>query len=209
MSVDDIDVRQALADPPPAPPGERLWVWAVSAAAVIVIGALSATSGARVPLLWFVDFGVHEFGHMVFMWAPWTVTAAAGSISQVALPLGLAAYFAFARRELWAAAPLLAWAGASARNAAVYIADAPYQRLQLWGGEGSLHDWAQLLQGKPMMLAEEIAWTVNAVGWLAIAGALAMALVQIVRIVRLRRAAAADLARHATLPVREPRGPIG
>ena len=28
---------------------------------------------------------------------------------------------------------------------AVYIADAPCQRLELWGGDGTLHDWAQIL----------------------------------------------------------------
>jgi hypothetical protein len=46
---------------------------------------------------------------------------------QVAASLALARHFGFARREWWAAAPLLAWAGASARNFAVYVADAPYQ----------------------------------------------------------------------------------
>jgi hypothetical protein len=36
----------------------------------------------------------------------------------------------------------LAWAATSAQNAGVYIADAPFQRLQLIGGE---HDWAFVL----------------------------------------------------------------
>jgi len=37
---------------------------------------------------------------------------------------------------------MLAWAGTSAWDASVYIADAPYERLQLIGGD---HDWAFLL----------------------------------------------------------------
>jgi hypothetical protein len=189
------------------------WVWLASAACVVLIGMLSGASGARVPFLSGVDLGIHEFGHLVTFWAPWRVTAAAGSVFQVAAPLALAAYFGFARREWWAAAPLLAWAGASARNVAVYIADAPYQRLSLWGGPGVLHDWAQLLAGTPMRFAGTIAWTVNAAGWAMMAVALFIAL----------RSAAAPLARHlrdwrderrfqarkASLPVREPHGPIG
>jgi hypothetical protein len=179
----------------------------------VLLGVLSARSGARVPFLWGVDFGIHEFGHLVTFWAPWQITAAAGSVFQVAFPLGLAAYFLFARRELWAAAPLLAWAGASARNAAVYIADAPFQRLELWGGPGVQHDWATLLAGPGLRYAAALAGTVDAVGWLLIVVGFLLAAVPPIRAwlaqSRAARKAAADRARHATLPVREPHGPIG
>ena len=110
----------------------------------------------------------------------------------------------------------MAWAGTSARNVAVYIADAPYQQLELWGGDGVLHDWAQLLAGKPMQYAEQIAWAVNAMGWVLIAGGLVLVAWAAYAERRAVSAAsvaaaklAADEARHATLPVREPRGPIG
>ena len=191
----------------------RLWVWLVSAGCVVAVGLLSATSGARVPFLWGVDLGIHEFGHLVTFWAPWRVTAAAGSVFQVAVPLSLAAYYGFVRREWWAAAPLLAWAGTSARNVAVYIADAPYQRLELFGGPGVLHDWAQLLAGPSLRFAGAIAWTVDFAGWAAVAAALVVALW-----VPIGRAAAMLLdlqvarrfaARKSSLPVREPHGPIG
>ena len=36
----------------------------------------------------------------------------------------------------------LAWAGTSAHEASIYIADAPYERLELIGG---YHDWAFVL----------------------------------------------------------------
>ena len=64
-----------------------------------------------------------------------------GSITQVAIPLAIAAHFAW-RRELVSAMLCLAWAGTSARDASVYIADAPYERLELIGG---IHDWAYAL----------------------------------------------------------------
>jgi hypothetical protein len=105
--------------------------------------------------------GIHEFGHLVTFWAPWPVTAAAGSVLQVAAPLGAAAWALYARKRWDLAAILVAWAGCSARSVAVYIADAPYQRLMLWGGEGVLHDWAQLLQGRPMLYAGTIASAVE------------------------------------------------
>ena len=59
----------------------------------------------------------------------------AGSVLQVAVPLGLAAYFGLLRRKEWASAGFcLAWAGTSARDVAVYVADAPVQALPLIGG---------------------------------------------------------------------------
>lgn len=203
------DIRALLGDAERAPLADRRWPWVVSAGFVLLIGVLSATTGALVPLLWLVDFGIHEFGHLITAWAPWQITAFAGSFAQVAFPLGLAAYFALRRGELWAAAPLLAWAGDSLRNVAAYIADAPYQRLELWGGEGVLHDWAQLLQGKPMMQAGALAAFTNMIGWLAIAAALALTLAPLWARYQARAKRAADERREATLPVREPRGPIG
>jgi hypothetical protein len=155
-------------------------VWIASAVAVVALGVLSAVTHAQVPILWMVDFGVHEFGHMITGWAPYGVMLAAGSFSQVAFPLGLAAYFEIGRGETWAAAPLLAWAGTSLRNVAVYIADAPYQRLQLWGGENVVHDWAQLLAGRAIQHAAAYAWFADTVGWLLVATAFALALTSLV-----------------------------
>lgn len=100
--------------------------------------------GSRVPLLAHVDLGFHELGHLVFYIVPAgdLITAAAGSVFQIAVPAGLAAYFLVARNERVAASVCLVWAATSARDVAVYIADAPYERLPLIGGE---HDWAYIL----------------------------------------------------------------
>ena len=170
----DSDLMDTAGSQRKAPAARGVWI--ASAVAVVVLGVLSAATHAQVPLLSFVDFGVHEFGHLVMSWAPYTVMLAAGSFLQVAFPFSLAVYFALGRGEMWAAAPLLAWAGTSLRNVAVYIADAPYQRLELWGGDSVVHDWAQLLAGRAIQHADAYAWFANTVGWLFVATALLLVL---------------------------------
>jgi hypothetical protein len=99
---------------------------------------------SRVPVLWCVDLGFHELGHLIMYIIPINeaLTAAMGSINQCAVPLGIALYFYFWRRDAIVGSVCLAWAATNFQDASVYIADAPYQRLQLIGGE---HDWAAVL----------------------------------------------------------------
>ena len=114
-------------------------------AALLACGALgwwAFVRGVNVPLLSLVDLGFHELGHMLTYWLPDVVTAMMGSINQVLVPVGIAVYFLCFRRDWLAGGVCLAWAGTSAQSASVYIADAPYQRLQLIGG---MHDWAFVL----------------------------------------------------------------
>lgn len=115
------------------------WQAGAAAAFTVVLAYVSYGRGHQVPLLALVDLGFHELGHLVTYPLPDLVTAAMGSVTQVAVPLGLAAYFCWWRNELPQAAVCTAWAGTSARDASLYIADAPYERLQLIGGD---HDWA-------------------------------------------------------------------
>jgi hypothetical protein len=96
----------------------------------------------RVPLLGLVDLGFHELGHLLFEWAPQLVMAAMGSGTQLLVPIGLAVHFLVVRRDLAGGGLCLAWAATSAYDVAVYVADAPYERLPLIGGE---HDWAFVL----------------------------------------------------------------
>ncbi len=119
-----------------------LWRYLAGLAACAVLGWFAFVQGTRVPLLSFADLGFHELGHMLTYPFPDVVTAIMGSVTQVAVPLGLAAYFARTRHQTVSVALMLAWAGTSAQDASVYIADAPYERLPLIGGE---HDWAFLL----------------------------------------------------------------
>lgn len=94
------------------------------------------------PIFSLADLGFHELGHMLTYPLPDLITASMGSILQIAVPWGLAAYFMLFRNDPLGGTFCLAWAGSSAQNVSIYIADAPYQTLDLIGGE---HDWAYLL----------------------------------------------------------------
>jgi hypothetical protein len=136
--------------------------------ACAVVGFFAFVRGVRVPILGHFDFGMHELGHLLFIWAPEVVHFLAGSVWQVVVPLGLAGYFWSIRRDLASTAFLLAWTGASLHDVSVYIADAPYERLPLIGGD---HDWAFLLHGWDKMdLAEPLAaWVAGIGGFLVVA----------------------------------------
>ena len=150
-----------------------------------VLGAVAATAiavvafGFRqpVPALDLFDLGMHELGHLLTGLLPRMVMFLSGSVLQVAVPLGLAAYF-LSRRSEWASAGFcLAWAGTSARDVAVYVADAPAQALPLIGG--GTHDWAYLLgpQGFDCIdRAGAIAGFVEIVGLVMAVGGVALCL---------------------------------
>lgn len=147
-------------------------------AACAVLAWFSYGRSGQVPLLSGVDLGFHELGHMLAAPMPTMVMFLAGSAAQIMVPLGLAAYFSVARRDAVATGLMLAWAGTSARDVSVYIADAPFQRLPLIGGQ---HDWAYLLGPNgwsALGSAETIASVVLVAGGLAVlAGSLVCLLV--------------------------------
>jgi hypothetical protein len=145
---------------------------ALAIAACAVMGFIALVLRDRVPLLGLVNLGFHELGHLVTYPFPDLFTAMMGSITQVAVPAGLAAYFGWARRDPVAAGLCLAWAGSSAQEASVYIADAPYQDLPLIGGH---HDWAFVL-GRLGALdaADELATVVLFLAWGLVLGGIAL-----------------------------------
>ncbi len=121
---------------------DRPWRFVLALGACLVLGWFGFVAEQRVPLLGYADLGFHELGHLVFAPFPGLPAALAGNGPQFAVPLGLAVYFLAWRRDVPAGAVCLAWAGTTAQDASVYIADAPYEELQLIGGE---HDWAFIL----------------------------------------------------------------
>lgn len=122
----------------------RAWGrFVLGAVAAVAIGVVAFGFGQPVPGLDLFDLGMHELGHLLTALMPRMVMFLAGSVMQVVVPLALAAYFLFRRREWASAGFCLAWAGTSARDVAVYVADAPVQALPLVGG--GTHDWAYLL----------------------------------------------------------------
>jgi hypothetical protein len=116
---------------------------AAGMAGCVVLGWFAFVRGARVPLLGLVDLGFHELGHLLTYPFPDVMTAMMGSVTQVAVPLGVALYFLFLRKDRLAGGLCLAWAATSPQDASVYIADAPTQSLPLLG-EG-IHGWAFVL----------------------------------------------------------------
>lgn len=121
---------------------DRLWLPALGLSLGLLAAWIGVLQADRVPILSLVDLGFHELGHLLATPFSDLTTARAGSVLQVAVPVALAVYFLVAQGD-WAGTGLcLVWAGTSARNVAVYIADAPYQSLPLIGGE---HDWAYIL----------------------------------------------------------------
>ena len=111
-------------------------------AAVALMWWIGFEGDDRIPVVTYVNLGIHEFGHFVTYAFSDLFTALMGSVAQLAVPLALAVYF-FLFRDDWMAAGLcLAWGATSALEVALYVADAPYEDLPLIGGS---HDWAFIL----------------------------------------------------------------
>lgn len=146
---------QPLRAAPPAhvgaAPGRELtWrsaaPWVLAAAITLLLALLTYTREGWVPILSSFDLGVHEFGHLLTMWAPDLIVWPAGSFLQVAAPLGLAAYF-LCRGDRFAVVLMVAWAAESLNNVSVYAADAQAMVLPLFGddGSGAGHNWHNIL----------------------------------------------------------------
>jgi hypothetical protein len=155
-----------------------VWRPLAAAVAIVVMAFFVYVRNTRVPLLGYVDLGFHELGHLVGYIFPISerLTAALGSITQIAVPVGLAVYFLWWRKDRVAGALMLAWAGTSAWDASVYIADAPYERLQLIGGD---HDWAFLLgptEFNNYAIADDLAAFVEFTGAIALIAGLLISL---------------------------------
>lgn len=166
--------------------GGRLGAWRYVAgiAACLTLGFFAFVRGTRVPLLGLVDLGFHELGHLLSYALPEVVTAAMGSITQMAVPVALALYFLLARRDLLGGGMCFTWAASSAQDVSVYVADAPYQRLELIGGE---HDWALVLGPDHLDLlgsAHTIATVVKGLGFLLLLVGLACCAAGLRRAVR-------------------------
>lgn len=135
------------------------WWHAVGAAAIGAIWWVAFHQHDAVPILTYVNFGIHELGHLVTYGFSDLVTALTGSAAQVGIPLLLGAYFLLRGGDWLAAGLCLAWAGSAALEVAVYVADAPYQQLQLVGGQ---HDWAFILGPDGYGAMHKAAWLAEA-----------------------------------------------
>ncbi|HYH58359.1 MAG TPA: hypothetical protein VD790_03955 [Thermoleophilaceae bacterium] len=141
--------------------------WLAGLGLVLAMWWVAFEQGDRIPLLTYVNLGVHELGHMLtYSWSELN-TMLAGSVLQVAVPILVAAYFFFRRDDWVAAGVCLVWAATSAIEVAIYVADAPVQQLDLIGGR---HDWAYILgpDGYAAMdQADSIATQIRDGAWIA------------------------------------------
>ena len=96
----------------------------------------------RIPILTYLNLGIHEGGHMITYSSEGLTNALAGSIAQVLVPMLFVGYFLVKRKDWVAAGVCLAWAATSAMEVSIYAADAQKQELDLIGDK---HDWAFIL----------------------------------------------------------------
>ncbi|HSG79360.1 MAG TPA: hypothetical protein VLD62_07270, partial [Acidimicrobiia bacterium] len=151
----------------------------VAAVVVVLLGWVAYGLEQPVPMLDWFDLAIHEAGHLIAFPLPELAMFLAGSVLQVAVPIGLAWYFWVSQRDRAAVAFCLAWAGTSARDVAVYVADARAQELPLVGG--GRHDWAYILgRFEALDRADAVAGFVAAVGLVMIGVGLVVALASVV-----------------------------
>ena len=88
----------------------------------------------------------HEAGHAIFMlFGNQFIQMAGGTILQLIIPIILAFYFLFVKKDIYAMSFMLLWLGSSFFDIAIYAKDAVLMNLDLLGGDSSIHDWNYLL----------------------------------------------------------------
>ena len=102
-----------------------------------------------------IDLVIHEAGHIFFAFFGEFIRMAGGTILQMLLPAGLAAYFYFNNYRLGHQI-MLFWLGQSMLNVSVYAADARAQELPLLGGSRVTHDWHYMLSKTGMLEYDQL-----------------------------------------------------
>lgn len=128
--------------------------------------------------MYFILFGVHEAGHMIFGFMPDIFTAAAGSISEVVFT-GLVVFAAVRAKSYWAAIFGLLWVTLAMVSMGNYMADAQDQLMPLIGPTASpVHDWNFVFSQLGWLgAAVTIGTAVKVLGWIVGAGALVFGLI--------------------------------
>lgn len=97
-----------------------------------------------------LNLGFHEMGHALFGWSGSRVlTAAGGTILELAIPVAAGAYLLVKQRDPFGATVCLFWLGTALVGAGAYAADARAQALPLVSPFGPVdvdsHDWTVVL----------------------------------------------------------------
>lgn len=132
--------------------------------------------------MYLVQFGVHEVSHIVFSFLPAILTAAAGSLSEVALT-GLIVFAALRAKSYWAAVFGLLWLMMAFISMGNYMADARAQLMPLAGpSPDPIHDWHFVFSELGWLNADvAIGTAMKIIGWVVGAGGLVLGLVCIAK----------------------------
>lgn len=140
-----------------------------------------------------INLGFHEMGHAAFSWSGNRIlTAAGGTIFELAVPVAAGVYLAVKQRDPFGATVCLFWLGTALVGAGVYAADARAQALPLVSPFGPVdvdsHDWTVVLMkyGKLSQDAQ-IGAALRRAGFIAMMGSLAVG-VWVLRIMAQRSA---------------------
>lgn len=103
-----------------------------------------------------INLGFHEMGHALFSWSGHRIlTAAGGTLLELAVPITAGVYLAIRQRDPFGAAVCAFWLGTVLVGAGVYAADARAQALPLVSPFGPVdvdsHDWTVVLMKYGML----------------------------------------------------------
>ena len=92
----------------------------------------------------YVNLGFHEAGHFILgILGNQFIHVIGGTLGQLFVPGAFAVYFFF-KKDYRASLFCTFWISQNLINISIYMADAPYQRLPLLGGDGTIHDWVYI-----------------------------------------------------------------
>jgi hypothetical protein len=132
----------------------RFWpAYGVLLAILVYIEVLKLRDVTRWTIFYGITLAFHEMGHLLFAWAPHLVTAAMGSVFQLAVPIATIVIF-LRQPDYFGVSVGGFWLSYSMFELSAYVADARSKDLPLVGfasQEDLEHDWAYIL-GKLHML---------------------------------------------------------
>lgn len=132
--------------------------------------------------MYLILFGVHEVSHLLFMFLPDIMTAAAGSLSEVGFT-GLVVFAAVRAKSYSAIVFGLLWMMLAFMSIGNYMADARAQAMPLAGiGSDPVHDWHFVFGQLGWLSADTaIGGAMKAVGWVVGAAGLVLGLMPLIR----------------------------
>jgi len=137
------------------------WRWGFHVAVLALAAWLAIpyfTRPAHYGLLDYAILPFHEAGHFILMpFAPQFLVVAGGTLAQLGVPLGFAVYFLWKRKDPFAACVAAFWLCSSLQGMGIYMKDARFMLLPLFGADPlDGHDWNYLF-GKLNLLHHSVA----------------------------------------------------